>query len=96
MARMTTLILCLLGIPLAALVRQSSPQTPENAYTSRELIAWSQLQIPQPVPQPLPHKDKQTPPPEQPHDQQPKSPSDPHIEQETIPAEKDKVPARPE
>lgn len=78
------LILCLLLIPLATLAQQSSPQTPEDAYTSRDLIAWSQLQMPQPAPQPLPQKEKQVPQPEQPQDQQPKSPSDPHVQQEPI------------
>ena len=89
MARTTTLLSCLLLIPLAGLAQQSSPQTPEDAYTSRELIAWSQLQMPQPAPQPLPPKEKQVPQPEQPQDQQPQSPSDPHIEQEPIHSQRD-------
>ena len=97
MARTTTiLLLCLLLVPLAALAQQAPPQTPEDAYTSRELIAWSQLQIPQPAPQPLPHNDKQVPQPEQPQDQQPKSPSDPHLEQEPIHGQKGNVATRHE
>ena len=74
----------LLISPGAAVAQQSAPQTPEDAYTSRELIAWSQLQIPQPAPQPLPPKDGHVPQPEQPQDQQPKPPADPHTQQEPI------------
>src|SRR4051794_29055572 len=65
----------------AAFAQQSTPQTPEDAYTSRELIAWSQLQKPQPAPQPLPPRDTPVPQPEQPPDQQAKSPGDPQTEQ---------------
>jgi Protein of unknown function (DUF5818) len=64
------LVLC----PVGAIAQQSPAQTPEDAFTSRELIAWSQLQTPQPAPQPLPPKDKQIPQPEQPQDQQPTPP----------------------
>jgi hypothetical protein len=85
MARTTMLLVpCLLLTSVVAMAQQSSPQTPEDAYTSRELIAWSQLQVPQPAPQPLPPKDKQVPQPEQPQDQQAKLPSDPHTEHEPI------------
>ena len=85
MARTTTLLVpCLLLTSVVALAQQSSPQTPEDAYTSRDLIAWSQLQVPQPAPQPLPQKDQQVPQPEQPQDQRAKLPSDPHTEQEPI------------
>jgi hypothetical protein len=81
-------------ISAAALAQQSPPQTPEDAFTSRELIAWSQLQAPQPAPQPLPQKDQQVPQPEQPQEQQPKLPSDPHAEQQPIPSCNGNVPAR--
>src|SRR5215469_18713647 len=80
----TLLILGLVLFPVGATAQQSSSQTPEDAYTSRELIAWSQLQNPQPTPQPLPPKDKQIPQPEQPPDQQPKPPADPNNQQRPI------------
>jgi hypothetical protein len=91
MARTTTLLIpSLLLVSVAAFAQQPPPQTPEDAYTSRELIAWSQLQTPEPVPQPLSPKDKQIPQPEQPQDQQSKLPSDPHIEQKPIRSDKGK------
>ena len=48
----------------------------------RDLIAWSQLQQPQPVPQPLPPRDAPVPQPEQPPDQQAKPPADSQKQQE--------------
>lgn len=80
----TLLILGLVLFPGGAMAQQSSSQTPEDAYTSRELIAWSQLQNPQPTPQPLPPKDKQVPQPEQPQDQQPTPPADPNNQEQPI------------
>ncbi|MBZ5687279.1 MAG: hypothetical protein LAP86_19835 [Acidobacteriia bacterium] len=83
MNRMTThLTFCLLMIAPGAFPQQSTPQTPEDAYTSRELIAWSQLQNPQPTPQPLPPRDAPVPQPEQPQDQHAKLPADPQKQQE--------------
>lgn len=76
----TLLILGLMLFPVGVMAQQSSPQTPEDAYTSRELVAWSQLQNPQPTPQPLPPRDNQIPQPE-PQDQQPTFPADPNQEQ---------------
>jgi hypothetical protein len=35
----------------------SGAQTPEDAFSTRELVAWSSLQKPQPAPQPLPPRD---------------------------------------
>ena len=49
-------------------------QTPEDAFQTRQLIAWSSLQKPQPAPQPLPPRDTPIPQPDQPQDQQAKSP----------------------
>ena len=95
MARTTTLLtLCLLLTSVMVLAQQTPPQTPEDAYTSRELIAWSQLQVPQPAPQPLPEKDRQVPQPEQPQDQQAKLPSDPHTQQGPIRSDSGNAPAR--
>jgi hypothetical protein len=63
------------------LAQQPAPQTPEDAFTTRDLIAWSHLQNPQPVPQPLPQDEARTPQLEQPQDQQSKPPADPHSQQ---------------
>jgi hypothetical protein len=57
------------------------PQVPEDAMETRQLIAWSSLQKPQPAPQPLPDQDGQVPQPGQNPDQQAKPPADPHTEQ---------------
>lgn len=85
MGRTTTLLIwCWLLIGARALAQQSAPQTPEDAYTSRELIAWSQLQVPQPTPEPLPPREARIPQPEQPRDEQPKSPADPHAQPEPL------------
>jgi hypothetical protein len=80
---MLLLVSVLLIVP-ATFSQEPAPQTPEDAYTSRELIAWSQLQTPQPTPQPLPPRDAQVPQPEQPQDQQPKSPSESQKQQEPV------------
>lgn len=40
---------------------EPKPQVPEDAFSTRELIAWSSLQKPQPTPQPLPPADKPMP-----------------------------------
>jgi uncharacterized protein DUF5818 len=82
MGRMTTLIAFLLLLAPGTFPQQSQPQTPEDAYTSRDLIAWSQLQTPQPTPQPLPPRNRSVPQPEQPQDQQAKLPADPQSQQE--------------
>lgn len=60
---------------------QQTPQTPEDAFETRELIAWSSLQKPQPAPQPLPPRDTPIPQPDQPPDQQAKSPGNSQTEQ---------------
>jgi hypothetical protein len=83
MGRMTMLFsLCLLLSAPAAFPQQSNLQTPEDAYTSRDLIAWSQLQNPQPTPQPLPPGEAPIPQPGQSQDQQAKLPADPHNSKE--------------
>lgn len=82
MGRMTTLIALLLVLAPGAFPQQSTLQTPEDAYTSRDLIAWSQLQTPQPTPQPMPPRSRSVPQPEQPQDQQAKLPADPQSQQE--------------
>ena len=51
-----------LGLAQDAQVR---PQVPEEAFSTRELIAWSSLQKPRPTPQPLPSPDKPIPQPDQ-------------------------------
>jgi Protein of unknown function (DUF5818) len=60
--------------------RQLTPQFPEDALTSRQLIAWSRLQKPQPAPQPLPPRDTPLPQPD-PQDQQAKPPANPQNQQ---------------
>jgi hypothetical protein len=44
---------------------QLTPQFPEDALASQQLIAWSRLQKPQPAPQPLPPRDTPIPQPDQ-------------------------------
>src|SRR5246500_3142187 len=83
MNRTTTLLIFgVLLLPAGAMAQQRSSQTPEDAYTSRDLIAWSQLQKPQPTPQPLPPPNPSVPQPEQPPDQQAKLPADPQSQEE--------------
>ncbi|HEV2398368.1 MAG TPA: hypothetical protein VGS27_15605 [Candidatus Sulfotelmatobacter sp.] len=60
---------------------QSNSQNPEDAFSARQLIAWSGVQKPQPAPQPLPPRDTPVPQPDQPSDQQATPPADPHSEQ---------------
>jgi len=74
------LLLALTG-GVVAQEAQTNPQTPEDAFSTRQLIAWSSLQKPQPAPQPLPPRDTPVPQPDQPSDQQAKSPAAPQGEQ---------------
>ena len=67
--------------PLALAQQVAAPQVPEDALQPRELIAWSSLQRPQPVPQPMPSPDSAVPEPGQPRDQQVQPPADPNLEQ---------------
>jgi Protein of unknown function (DUF5818) len=66
-----------------ALAQQPSldQQNPEDAFQTRQLIAWSSLQKPQPAPQPLPPRDTPIPQPDQPPDQQAKAPGNSQTEQ---------------
>jgi len=59
---------------------QLTPQFPENALASQQLIAWSRLQKPQPAPQPLPPRDTPIPQPD-PQGQQAQQPADPQNQQ---------------
>jgi outer membrane biosynthesis protein TonB len=61
----------------------TTPQVPEDALATRQLIAWSRLQKPQPAPQPLPPRDTPIPQPDQQDqpDQQAKRPADPENQQ---------------
>jgi uncharacterized protein DUF5818 len=73
-----------LGITSFALSQEPqlpTPQVPEDAFATRQLIAWSSLQKPQPAPQPLPPRDTPIPQPDQPSDQQAKPPADPQNQQ---------------
>lgn len=82
MIRTKLLGVALFPIVSTVLAQQPNPQTPEDAFTTRELIAWSQLQKPQPAPQPLPPSESPVPQLEQPRDQQAKPPTDSHAQQE--------------
>lgn len=77
------LVALLLTLTAVALAQRShaSPQVPEDALTTRQLIAWSGLQKPQPTPQPLPPRDTPIPQPDQPSDQQANPPVDQNHEQ---------------
>jgi hypothetical protein len=55
---------------------QLTPQFPDDALASQQLIAWSRLQKPQPAPQPLPPRDTPLPQPD-PQGQQAQPPADP-------------------
>ena len=70
----------LFTFPLCAQEAQPDSRVPENAFSTRQLIAWSGLQKPQPAPEPLPPRDTPVPQPDQPQDQQP-TPADPHSQQ---------------
>ena len=77
MGRLTNLIVAffLAAVPCALAQQPSAnPQTPEDAFQTRELIAWSSLQKPQPAPQPLPPRDTPIPQPGEQPDQQAKAP----------------------
>jgi len=59
----------------------AAPQVPEDAFAARQLIAWSSLQKPQPMPQPLPPQDNGVPQPDRPSDQQANPPANPETQQ---------------
>lgn len=63
----------LVAITPLAFAQEPQPQFPEDAMATRELIAWSRLQDPQPAPQPMPPRDNRIPQP----DQQGQQPADP-------------------
>ena len=71
----------LFTVALYAQETRTDSRVPEDAFSTRQLIAWSGLQKPQPAPQPLPPKDTPVPQPDQPQDQQSTSPADPHSQQ---------------
>jgi Protein of unknown function (DUF5818) len=56
-----------------------TPQFPQDALATQQLIAWSRLQKPQPAPQPLPPRDTPVPEPDQ-QGQAAKSQSDPQTQ----------------
>lgn len=75
-------IVTTLALAPISLAQHASTQSPEDAYSTRDLIAWSQLQTPQPMPQPVPERDSRIPQPQQAPDQQAKPPVDPRKQQE--------------
>jgi len=68
-------------LTLQAQDTRPNSQVPEDAFSTRQLIAWTGLQKPQPAPQPLPPRDTPVPQPDQPQDQQATPPADPHSDQ---------------
>ena len=65
--------LLLAATPLAfAQEPQAPPQSPEDAFVTQQLVAWTRVQKPQPAPQPLPPREPPVPQP----DQQGKQPAD--------------------
>ena len=78
----TVALLALLCVPTVwAQQEQRDSKVPEDAFSTRQLIAWSGLQKPQPAPQPLPPRDTPVPQPDQPQDQQATPPADPNRDQ---------------
>ena len=47
----------LLAMTPWAFAQQPQPQFPEDALATRQLVAWTRFQKPQPAPQPLPPRD---------------------------------------
>lgn len=74
---LTVLVFLLGTVPLlcAQNLRSQPSPTPPSDILGPQLIAWSQMQKPEPVPQPLPPPDKPVQPPAQTTDQQPAPPS---------------------
>lgn len=75
------LVLFLAPLAVAQEPQLPNPQTPEDAMQTRQLVAWSSLQKPQPAPQPLPPPDTPLPQPGDQADQQAKPPADAHSDQ---------------
>jgi len=82
MNRTTSLFANLLGLLVATTAvgqnPKPTPQFPEDIGASRQLIAWSWMQKPQPIPQPQPPRDTQIPQP----GQRAKPPANPHTQQQ--------------
>ena len=77
MGRSTNLIAAFFFAAVSCALAQqpaADQQTPEDAFQTRDLIAWSSLQKPQPAPQPLPPRDTPIPQPGEQPDQQAKAP----------------------
>lgn len=63
MNRVFSVVCCVLAVATLSLAQEAAakPQVPEDAFSTRELVAWSSLQKPHPTPQPLPPPDKPIP-----------------------------------
>lgn len=88
MARLTKFSMVFLFAALSGALAQESSQnqqTPEDAFKTWQLVAWSSVQKPQPAPQPLPPRDTPIPQPDQQAEQPPKSPG--HGQADQSPAE---------
>jgi hypothetical protein len=75
------ILLAISPVALSQEPQLASPQVPEDALATEQLIAWSRMQKPQPAPQPLPPQDTPVPQPGQDQDQQAKPPADPQTQQ---------------
>src|SRR5256885_17199113 len=84
MDRMTNFLASLVATAAVSCAFGQEPvlnqQTPEDAFQTRDLIAWSSLQKPQPAPQPLPPRDTPIPQPGEQPDQQAKGPGNSQTE----------------
>lgn len=78
---LAALVFALASLAVAQEPQLANPPTPEDAMQTRQLIAWSSLQKPQPAPQPLPPPDTPIPQPGDQPDQQAKPPADSHSDQ---------------
>ena len=76
----TLLVFASLSVAVAQ-QSEADSRVPEDAFSTRQLIAWSGVQKPQPAPQPIPPRDTPVPQPDQPQDQRANPPADPHTEQ---------------
>ena len=89
MYRITSLIAGFFIVPATLTLAQEpqwKPEIPENVFGTRELVVWTNLQTPQPAPQPLPPQRAPLPQPGPSADAQSKSPAEPQNPQFPLPS----------
>ena len=74
----------LLAMTPLAFAQQPQPQFPEDALETRQLVAWTRFQKPQPAPQPLPPRETPVPQPDQ-QDRPGNQSRDPQVPQQQTP-----------